>query len=189
MCLNKKGVLLPLKIPKNFYQDLNKIKGNVTLSQALLIGFSHYKCAPFEISVDRTIDKSASEYKRLYPMQSTSLSIPITEYSEIEDIVNNEKDVNYKLLTFLYLFCQHIQPGYYHSFFDQELFEQKFKFCEQDYYAAYQYCKVQAGKDSFSQREYQQYRLSNQPSLYKVQRKYGSFKEFIKKMEMFIEGK
>lgn len=119
------------------------IRGNKTLSQALLIGFSLYKCAPFEISVDRTIDKNASEYKRLYPMQSTSLSIPIIEFSEIEDIVKNEKDVNYKLLSFLYLFCQHDQPGFYHSFFDQELFEQKFKFDERDYYTAYLYCKEQ----------------------------------------------
>lgn len=188
MRLHKKGVLLPLKIPKYFYQELNKIKGNVTLSKGLLIGFSLYQCAPFEISVDRIIDKSATEYKRLYPMHNTSLSIPIKEYNEIEDIINKEKDVNYKLLTFLYLFCQHNQPGYYHPFFDQQLFEEKFKFCERDYFAAYQYCKEQAGKDSFSQREYQQYRLSNQPSLYKVQKKYGSFKEFIKKMEMFIEG-
>lgn len=180
--MKEKGLLIPLSIPLSFYEDLMSIKGSVSWGKMVLEGYEFYKLHSLNFISDRKPERNEEIFKELYKMQTTSVYISSSIYNTIVDEYS-EYNTNFLFMNFIYFYCVKEIPSYEHDYFNDNMFEKVFSFSQKDYVNAYEYCLGKTKKAVLTQRQYDEFKKEEHPTLYNIRKKFGSFSKFIEEMK------
>jgi hypothetical protein len=172
-----KGFLIPLSLPKSLHEEIKILVPGISLKDILMESIHFLPYQEQWVCTRSETEKNRDTLRIDFPMVTTSLYIKDDELQLIEEH-QGEYDLNSHMQRILYVWVKSQKKDFYLGFFDQGYINKNYKFSAAEYEAAFD--RIKKLHPKMTQRVYSDNRLTEEPSLYIIRKKFGSFSNFIR---------
>ncbi|MGE8081493.1 hypothetical protein [Peribacillus loiseleuriae] len=171
------------KIECNLYSEIEKIRSRRNMTFRDMI-FSIVEKEDIVLPVQRKVEKAymLSAFNAEFSFQSTTIQLYPEEITWLESKFPTYP-LTHILHSLLYVYIQNVKDNWSCPYFKDKYFS-KYLYSESDFVNAFN--ELTNKKNHLTQRDYNENKEDNYPTLYVIRKKYGSFQKFVEKCKYMV---